>query len=218
MNEKFLAALIAMGLSKEQATVYATIITITDETKIDEIVTAIKGTIPAKPDQSEIDRRVTEGVKTAITNYESKHNLKDGKIIEIVPPVIKDIVPPVTGSDPRIDKLIESMSLLTESVTGITAKNKADERGLKISAALKDAKIPDTMHKRFSLKEDATDEELTTAITEYRQELADLGLPSLITPGAGVGGKGSLEVNAENAANLRNKGGTKKGGTPAKEL
>ena len=221
MNEKFLAALIASGLTQEQANIYANLITIQDETKIDEIVTKIKGTIPQTPEQSEVDKRVTQGVKTAIANYEKKYKLKEGEKISTIPPAT---IPPITPTtpetktdDPRFAQLTEMMQKLTESVTGIVTKNQADERSIKISKALTDAKIPDSMHKRFSIKDDVNDEDLTTAITEYKQELTDLGISSLQVPGGGTS-KGALERAAENAAKTRNEGGTVKGGTPAKKL
>ena len=216
MKENFLAALIAKGLTQEQATIYANLIIIEKEeeiaTKVDEIMSAI----PTQPTQSEIDKRVTQAVQTTIANYEKKHNLKDGKKIE-TPTTSPTSPTPIDNKDDKINKLTETVEKLAGIVTEFSDKQKKEERSVFVKKALTDAKIPDSMHKRFIDNPEATDDEFVTLVNDYKQELADLGIATLQSPGNG-GSKNMTEVSAEKAAKSRNGELTETGGVKAKEL
>ncbi len=73
--------------------------TITEESQIetvlnDGVIETLK--FSATHAQSEGDRRATEAQKTAVANYEKKHNLKEGKPVEK-----GDDTPPATSTDPN---------------------------------------------------------------------------------------------------------------------
>lgn len=210
MNEKLIAALIAIGLTQGQAENYAKLRSIENESEIPDIVEIVKGTLKGPESQSEIDRRISEAVKTAKQNYEKKYGLKDGVKIEQDTPTTPT-TPTTPSTSPEIEALTKLIGNLTESVTGLVTKNKAEERQRVISDALNNAKIPESMHKRFSIKEDATPEELTLSITEFKQELTDLGVANLNEPGGGQGSS-VMENAAKTVAEQRNTGENTGGG------
>lgn len=219
MKDKLIAALIAIGLTKGQAENYAELKSIENESEIPAIVEIVKGTIKVPESQSEIDRRVSEAVKTAVGNYEKKHNLKDGIQVETTPtPPVPPATPTPASTNPEIEALTKLVGTMAESINGLVSKNKAEERQTVISNALNEAKIPESMQKRFSISEEATPEELTQSITEFKQELTDLGVSGIIEPGGGQGSSIS-EVSAKKAAEQRNEGtGSSGGGVKGKKL
>jgi hypothetical protein len=229
MKEKLLAALVAAGLTEERANIYAGFINVEKEEQIPGIVAQIKLAEPPDPTQSEIDKRVTQAVQTAISNYEKKHNLKDGK------PIINEEEKKKAEEEKRkmeeekkkgtvnseqdkeILALKEMIAGLTDAVKGLSEKQKAEQRAEFVKKALTEAKIPEVMHKRFIDNPEATEEEFRLSIDEFRQELADLGIAALKTPGQGSS-TDVLEQAAEEAAKHRNNSTTQEGGVRAKEL
>jgi len=232
MKEKFLEALVSAGLTKDIASIYAGIITVEQESQIPALVAQIKAATVQTPAQSEIDKRVTQAVQTAITNYEKKHNLKDGK------PVVtdeekksqeeaerkkkeeemkKEKEKSGTPENPEIKELKDIILSLSESVKSLSKKQKAEERAVFVKKALTEAQIPEVMHKRFIDNPNATPEEFSASVNEFKQELADLGIAALKTPEQGKE-TGVLEKSAEEAAKQRNNDTTQQGGVRAKEL
>jgi len=223
MNEELKAALIALGLTEAQATTHATLVTITEESNIEEIAKQIKAVTPVEVTQSEMDRRVTQGITTALENYEKKHGLKDGKVIKVDTPPPP---PSSEGQSPEMQLMMETLTNqnktlveMSETVKTLSAQKSIDERSIFVKKALTDAKIPEKLHKRFIDKSDATSEEFEALVLEYKQELADSGIEMLQTPGGGSSPK-TLELAAEKAANLRNNGDKdkEKGVVQGKEL
>lgn len=232
MNEKLLKALIAAGLAPGLAATFAAI---TKEVKDDEIEATVKTIVDGAQtvtQQSEIDRRVTQAVKTAIENYEKKHNLKDGKPIEEPTDPTKNLSANGTqnqnqnqnqganaGNDnPLLLELTKVLKGLTEEVQGLKQKTAKEERQAKVRKMLTDAKIPEIAQKRFSIKDDATDEEIQNEITSFKQELIDLGLSSLKEPGKGTGKDMEVQL-AEQLAKQRNDSSIVPAGTvPPKKL
>lgn len=228
MNEELKAALIALGLTEEQATGYATLITVPEGGDINEIATGVQALLPTTSTQSQIDKRVTQGIKTAIENYEYKYGLKNGKtivddtnILQIPP-----IVPPITpkGTSPEMELMLKTIETqnkilgeVSQTVKTLSEQKTADERNIFVKAALTEAKIPEKLHKRFIDTPGATPEEFDKLVLEYKQELADSGIEMLQTPGGG-GSTNSLELAAENAAKKRNNGNDDKGAIKGKEL
>lgn len=209
MNEKLLKLLIAAGLPTGLATTLATIVKVEKDEDIEATAKSIIDNAGTGAAQAEIDRRVTQAVKTAIENYEKKHNLKDGKPVDPEPDPNKNKggEPPAGGNpqtNPELLELVKSVKDLAGIVQGIQQKTQAEERKSKILKALSDAKIPETFQKRFTIKDDATDEELETAVKEYKQELIDAGIAGLKVPGVGNNGKTIVEQTAEIAAKSRN--------------
>lgn len=123
--------------------------TVTEESQVQTIVDGITF---ADVIQSETDFRATEASKTAVINYEKKHSLKDGKIIED-PSKKKDPKPdPKPGDDPRdaqISELKDSLTKLTELVTGVVSGQQKQSKQSQALEALKKTKIPEKLHQKW---------------------------------------------------------------------
>lgn len=92
--------------------------------------------------QSELDRRTTEAVNTAVSNYEKKHSKKDGK------PVAAE--PPKPADDPTTPEWAKA---LIKQNKELTAKFQLLEKGAatsglmdKVKAKLTEKKIPDAFY------------------------------------------------------------------------
>ena len=235
MNEKLLKALLAAGLNAGLATVIAQSAKaeMTDQELIDTTKSFTDGMHAAN--LTEIERRVGQAVKTSVENYEKKHNLKEGKPIEVDDPAKKindlgktdgktdqgktDPVKTDVKTDPQIDELKKIVLELANTVTNMRQQTVQQERETKIKKSLTEAKIPETFHKYFKVEEDADEEKINQAIMTYKQELASAGIAGMPEPGKGSVGKTIVEENAKNVAELRNEGGDqKKGLVPGKEL
>jgi hypothetical protein len=223
MNEKLLKALIAAGLNPGLAAVFASISKEVKDEEIESIVKIIVEGAGNSIAQAEIDRRVTQAVKTAVENYEKKYNIKDGKPIDETkadPP--KTDPPKDPSGNPKnqeIEELKKMVIDLTTVTKGLQQKTLQDERKSKIKKALSEAKIPEPLQKYFPEKDYETEDELITAVTTYKQEMMNVGISGLTEPGKGGAGISILEQNAKHAAEFRNKGGdTVNGIVPGKKL
>ena len=103
---------------------------VTDEGKVNSIVEGISFQDVLT---SYGDYRADGAQKTAVSNYEKKHNIKDGKPIEEPKP--QDPLPtPTPQSNPTeqvpawAQSLIDSNKTLSEKLAAMDAKTKADER------------------------------------------------------------------------------------------
>ena len=223
MNEKLLKALIAAGLNPGLAATFATI---SKDVKDEEIETTVKTIVEGAGTnvaQAEIDRRVTQGIKTAIENYEKKYNLKEGKPVDetkVDPPKVESPKDPTgTPVNPEIAELRKMVFELTSMTKGLQEKTLQEERQTKIRKVLSDAKIPEPLQKYFPIKEYETDDELSSAVTAYKQEMINVGISGLTEPGKGGAGATIIEQNAKNVAEFRNKGGeTTNGIVPGKKI
>ena len=110
---------------------------VTDESKVNSIVEGISFQDVLT---SYGDYRADGAQKTAVSNYEKKHNIKDGKPIEEPKP--QD--PPPTPTPQTTEQvpawahsLIDSNKTLSEKLAAMDAKTKADERNQQIAAVAK---------------------------------------------------------------------------------
>ena len=108
--------------------------------------------------QTEVDRRTTEVVNTAVSNYEKKHNLKDGKLI---------FVEPKPGDDPNTPEWAKA---LIKQNQDLASKVQNLEKGTvtiglmdKVKAKLTEKKIPEAFLKGRSIEKE---EDVDTLITE----------------------------------------------------
>ena len=155
--------------------------TVTDEAQLKTIVDGINF---ADVIQSESDYRATEASKTAVTNYEKKHNLKEGKQIED-PPKKKDPDPkaePKPGDEPPAwaKQLIEDNKKLNETITGITKSQQVTSKQAQALETFKKSKIiPEKLQqawlKRIDLESETSFEDQIKALeaeyTETHQEI-----------------------------------------------
>jgi len=131
--------------------------TVTDETL--ETVTASDGVKNLLAFfQSESDRRATEAVTTAVSSYEKKHNLKDGKIVTIETPT-EDPNTPQWAKD-----LIKQNQALTEKFQALEKGSATTGLMDKVKAKLADKKIPEMFFTGRVIEKEEDVDALVTAI------------------------------------------------------
>ena len=121
-------------------------------TKQEEIATAVEGVTFQQVLESYGDSRATEAQQTAVTNYEKKHGLKDGKKVEEKKTTEEEETKPEEkpGAEemPTWAKaLMESHKALTDKLTAIEGEKLATSRKSSLDAILKDA--PETIRQRY---------------------------------------------------------------------
>lgn len=157
---------------------------VTDESKVNSIVEGISFQDVLT---SYGDYRADGAQKTAVANYEKKHNIKDGKPIEEPKP--QDPLPTLTPqSNPTeqvpawAQSLIDSNKTLSEKLAAIDAKTKADERNQQIAAVAKSFGIPEYVYKG---KQIADDVDLNQYFTDVKQEMQNGGFQFAKSPEEG---------------------------------
>lgn len=127
------------------------------------------------------DFRAGDASKTAVTNYEKKHNLKEGKTIETPQPT-----PTPQTETPKPDDtpvwakaLIDQNKTLTEKIASIENKSTLEQRTAAIQAKAKEYGIPESQAKRYSIPEDA---DLDEYFKDAKQDLSNLGFKDAKAP------------------------------------
>ena len=167
---------------------------ITDETKVNSIVEGISFSDVLN---SYGDFRAGDASKTAVTNYEKKHNLKDGKPVENPnpkPEEKKDDVP--AWAQALIDS---NKSLLTEVSTLKQEKLQAT-RQEQILAKAKEYGIPENYAKRCAIKDD---EDLDAYFKDLKQEFANDGFKGVTPPESA---EEKIEKESESIAKMIDEG------------
>lgn len=183
-------------------------------TKEDQISTAVSGVTFDTLLQSETDRRVTEGSKTAITTYEKKHNLKDGKPAEQKKPdpVTPDPDKPDNKDMPAWAKaLIKSQEEFKETVSGLMKNQEKVTKQSQAAALIKKSKIPekvgkiDNYHQKILSRINFDDETISledqvkaqeAEYLELKQEAINKGVESgdFVEAGKGEAGEGDMKT------------------------
>ena len=155
---------------------------VTDESKVNSIVEGISF-------QDVVtnygDFRADGAQKTAVSNYEKKHNIKDGKPIEEPKPQdpLPTPTPQTTEQVPAWAQcLIDSNKTLSEKLAAMDAKTKADERNQQIAAVAKSFGIPEYVYKG---KQIADDVDLNQYFTDVKQEMQNGGFQFAKSPEEG---------------------------------
>lgn len=127
------------------------------------------------------DFRAGDASKTAVTNYEKKYNLKEGKTIETPQPTpTPQPEPPKPDDTPAWAKaLIEQNKSLTEKIASIENKSTLEQRTAAIQAKAKEYGIPESQAKRYSIPEDA---DLDEYFKDAKQDLSNLGFKDAKAP------------------------------------
>ena len=153
---------------------------VTDESKVNSIVEGISFQDVLT---SYGDYRADGAQKTAVSNYEKKHNIKDGKPIEESKP--QDPLPTsqTTEQVPAwAQSLIDSNKTLSEKLAAMDAKTKADERNQQIAAVAKSFGIPEYVYKG---KQIADDVDLNQYFIDVKQEMQNGGFQFAKSPEEG---------------------------------
>ncbi|GAA6255149.1 hypothetical protein F070042J6_10010 [Bacteroides sp. f07] len=171
---------------------------VTDETKVNSIVEGISFSDVLN---SYGDFRAGDASKTAVTNYEKKHNLKDGKPVETTTTTTtikteenKDDVP--AWAQALIDS---NKSLLTEVSTLKQEKLQAT-RQEQILAKAKEYGIPENYAKRCAIKDD---EDLDAYFKDLKQEFANDGFKGVTPPESA---EEKIEKESESIAKMIDEG------------
>lgn len=159
---------------------------VTDESKVNSIVEGISFQDVLT---SYGDYRADGAQKTAVSNYEKKHNIKDGKPIEKPKP--QDPLPtPTPTPQPKpaeevpawAQSLIDSNKTLSEKLAAMDAKTKADARNAQIEEVAKSFGIPEFAYKGKQIADDA---DLSKYFTDLKQEMQNSGFQFAKSPEEG---------------------------------
>ena len=167
---------------------------ITDETKVNSIVEGISFSDVLN---SYGDFRAGDASKTAVTNYEKKHNLKDGKPVENPnpkPEEKKDDVPAWAQA------LIDSNKSLSDKLTQFEAEKAQATRSQQILAKAKEYGIPENYAKRCAIKDD---EDLDAYFKDLKQEFANDGFKGVTPPESA---EEKIEKESESIAKMIDEG------------
>lgn len=170
---------------------------ITDETKVDSIVEGIGFSDVLN---SYGDFRAGDASKTAVTNYEKKHNLKDGKpIVDPTPPAPN---PNETHDDVPAwaQALIDSNKSLVSEVTALKQEKAQATRQEQILAKAKEYGIPENYAKRCAIKDD---EDLDAYFKDLKQDFANDGFKGVTAPESA---EQKMEKESESIANMIGEG------------
>ena len=147
---------------------------VTDETKVNSIVEGISFSDVLN---SYGDFRAGDASKTAVSNYEKRHNLKDGKPIESPKPK------PEEKPDDMATIIANAVSAAVKPLSDELAKFKAEKsqvtRQEQILAKAKEYGIPETFVKRYAISDDA---DLDTYFKDVKQEFANIGFSGVPPP------------------------------------
>lgn len=169
---------------------------ITDETKVNSIVEGISFSDVLN---SYGDFRAGDASKTAVTNYEKRHNLKDGKPIENPnpnpkPEENKDDVPAWAQA------LIDSNKSLSDKLTQFETEKAQATRSQQILAKAKEYGIPENYAKRCAIKDD---EDLDAYFKDLKQEFANDGFKGVTPPESA---EAKIEKESESIAKMIDEG------------
>ena len=156
---------------------------VTDESKVNSIVEGISFQDVLT---SYGDYRADGAQKTAVSNYEKKHNIKDGKPIEEPKPQPTPTPTPQPKPAEEVpawaQSLIDSNKTLSERLASMDAKTKADARNAQIEKVAKSFGIPEFAYKGKTIADDA---DLNKYFTDLKQEMQNSGFQFAKSPEEG---------------------------------
>lgn len=173
---------------------------VTDESKVNSIVEGISFQDVLT---SYGDYRADGAQKTAIKNYETKYNIKDGKAIQQPEPEPKPEPKPDEPQDlaAQIAAAVSTaLKPLSDRMDAMDAQKKADARSAQIDEVAKSFGIPGFAYKGKQIADDA---DLNQYFTDLKQEMQNAGFQFAKSPEEG-GGSPQSEVSA--IAEMINKG------------
>ena len=143
------------------------------------------------------DFRANTAVTSAVTNYEKKHGLKDGKPIEIEKPVEKPVEKPADDMATIIANAVSAaMKPLSDKLTQFETEKLQATRQEQILAKAKEYGIPESQAKRYGIPEDADLD------AYFKQELTNEGFEGVRSPEVG----GDTKTEAESIASMISEG------------
>ena len=146
---------------------------VTDESKVNSIVEGISFQDVLT---SYGDYRADGAQKTAVSNYEKKYNIKDGKPIEEPKPQDPPTDPKPNEPQDLAAQIAAALGTalkpLTDRMDAMDAKTKADARNAQIDEVAKSFGIPEFAYKGKQIADDA---DLNQYFTDLKQEMQNSG-------------------------------------------
>lgn len=153
---------------------------VTDDSKVDSIVEGI-GFQDVLTSYG--DFRAGDAASTAVKNYEKKHRLKDGKVVEKPAPAADNKQTEPTPDNDMAKLIADAVSAavkpLSDKLSEFESKTAAEARSAQVLAKAKEYGIPETIAKRYSIPEEA---DLDDYFKDAKQELANVGFEGIPTP------------------------------------
>lgn len=182
MKEKLLALLVAKFVGVPKATLERIAEkkagSVTDEAQLQSIADGIDyGQIV----QSEVDSKITESNKLAVSNYEKKHNLKEGKPVSTEPPA------PGNQNSDDISTIVANavktaVAPLQQELQAFKQKETQNSYLGRVKNTLSEKKIPESFWGKRTINVES-DEQLTAVVAEietdwttFRQEQINSGV------------------------------------------
>ena len=129
------------------------------------------------------DFRANGAVASAVSNYEKKHNLKDGKPIENPNPQPTPSPQPAPKPDDMATIIANAVSAAVKPLSDKLAQFETEKlqatRQEQIMAKAKEYGIPETFAKRYAIPDDA---DLDAYFKDAKQELANIGFSGATPP------------------------------------
>ena len=141
--------------------------------KEEDVATAVEGVTFQQILDSYGDSRATEASQTAVSNYEKKHGLKDGKAIEGGAPQNQNQQPEDVPAWAKA--LIDDNKRFKEMFESNAKERVTASRKQKLNAVIE--KLPASLRKAYERTsiDTLTDEEFDTLITEVEAEVGEIG-------------------------------------------
>lgn len=156
---------------------------VTDESKVNSIV---EGITFQDVVTNYGDFRADGAQRTAVANYEKKHNIKDGKPIEDVKPHEQPTTPKSNEPQDLAAQIASALGValkpLADRLDAMDAKTKEDARNHQIDAVAKSFGIPEFAYKGKQIAEDA---DLNKYFTDLKQEMQNSGFQFAKSPQEG---------------------------------
>ena len=172
---------------------------VTDETKVNSIVEGISFSDVLN---SYGDFRAGDASKTAVTNYEKRHNLKDGKPVETTTTTTQQ---QTTEQQPDMAKIIAdavsaAVKPLSDKIAQFETEKSQATRQEQILAKAKEYGIPENYAKRCAIKDD---EDLDSYFKDLKQEFANDGFKGVTPPESA---EEKIEKESESIAKMIDEG------------
>ena len=172
---------------------------VTDETKVNSIVEGIGFSDMLN---SYGDFRAGDASKTAVSNYEKRHNLKDGKPVETTTTTTQQ---QTTEQQPDMAKIIAdavsaAVKPLSDKIAQFETEKSQATRQEQILAKAKEYGIPENYAKRCAIKDD---EDLDAYFKDLKQEFANDGFKGVVPPESA---EEKIEKESESIAKMIDEG------------
>lgn len=175
-------------------------------TDVSQVKTIVDGVSWTDVMTSYADSRASEATKTAVTNYEKKYGIKDGKANEDPKPETKpDTTPTPKDDKPDIAALIsdavaKAVTPLTEKLTTLENEKSEADFSTRVSEAAAKYGIKESLVGMLNVPKDA---DLDKFMQETKQTFANAGFQEVVPPASS---EADFKKESETLAEQINKG------------